>query len=225
MNAVEFHDTIAVQFARRYESSGAFRERFRVWTDLLDRFVKPSDQVMDLGCGSGVFSHYLAKRGCTVTAIDGSLEMIKLGKLKKVSATVCYTVQALPFNDLTNYAPQDVIIASSLFEYMDDLPLLLQQVNALLPSNGLLIASMPNRLSLYRRTERLVFALTGRPRYFAYVRNVSTGSAFSQTLNALGFQGLETVYFAGRDPISSVAKRFLPERYVNNLFVGVYRKR
>ncbi len=225
MNAIEFHDAIATEFDSRYNSSMAFGERFRVWTELFVRFVKPGDQVMDLGCGSGIFSNHLAERGCIVTAIDGSASMIALANQKKRSVNVDYRVQSLPFGDLPDIPPQDIVIASSLLEYVNDMTLVLQQSWTILKPGGLLVASVPNRLSLYRRLERVLFALTGYPRYFAHNRHVSTESEFNRQLNGLGFQRVEIAYFSGSDPVSSVAKWLLPKRYVNNLFVGVYRKR
>ena len=62
-NAIDFHNDRALEFDSRYALSKAFQERFHVWTGLFDRYVTPTDQVLDLGCGSGVFSHYLAEKG------------------------------------------------------------------------------------------------------------------------------------------------------------------
>ena len=224
MNAIDFHNDIATQFDRRYESSGAFGERFRVWTDLFDRYVNATDGVMDLGCGSGIFSTYLAERGCSVTGIDGAVAMIELCDRKKTSDSVRYIVQSLPLEDTNEFGPQDVVVASSLLEYIDDLEPMLQQINALLTPGGLLMVSMPNRLSVYRRMERGLFGLTGYPRYFAHIRHVTTETAFNRQLTEMGFSVLETRYFAGGDPLSKLLKWALPARYVNNLFVGVYRK-
>lgn len=223
--AIAFHDHIADHFARRYETSAAFGERFRVWTQLFDRYVASTSRVLDLGCGSGVFSTYLAEAGCSVTAIDGSAAMIALGRQQRTAGLVQYEQQSLPLANPGPYAGQDVVIASSLLEYMDDGPRLLEQIAMLLRPNGLLIASIPNRLSLYRRLERLVFACTGRPRYFAHIRYVSTAADFRAQLNQLGFDTLETVYFSSHDPLSRFFKRLLPRPYVNNLVVGVFRKR
>ena len=225
MNAIEFHDAMAIQFDRRYESSVAFGERVRVWTTLFDRYIRPADRVMDLGCGSGVFCRYLAAKGCRVTGIDGSVAMIRLCDQKKTADEVCFVVQSLPLPDPVAYAGQDVIIASSLLEYVDDLALVLQQTQAMLNTNGLLIVSMPNRISLYRRVERMFFAITGYPRYFAHLRHVSTEADFNRQLATLGFEVIETVFFSSYDPLSRWLKWILPPPYVNNLFVGVYRKR
>ena len=224
MNAIDFHNAIATRFDRKYESSVAFGERFRVWTALFGRYVNATDRVMDLGCGSGVFSQYLADKGCCVTGIDGSVAMIRICNQKKTATNACYLVESLPLPNPDAYAKQDVVIASSLLEYLGDMNAVLQQMGAMLQPNGLLIASMPNRLSLYRRVERGLFALTGYPRYFAHIRSVSTETVFNGQLRALGFEVIETMYFSSHDPLSRLLKPILPQPYVNSLFVGVYRK-
>ncbi|WP_338875067.1 class I SAM-dependent methyltransferase [Spirosoma sp. SC4-14] len=224
-NAIDFHTEIATEFDQRYAVSKAFSERFAVWTRLFERYISPTDNVLDIGCGSGIFSHYLARKGCSVTGIDGSPEMIRLATQKQPLTTARFEVQALPLTNTTGYAGQDVVIASSLFEYIANMPALLQQVRLVLKTNGLFIVSMPNQTSFYRHLERFMFRLTGFPRYFSYIHNVSTVTNFNQQLGALGFDLVETEYFAGHDPVSRVLKFALPKKYVNNLFVGVYRKR
>ncbi|GAB4044457.1 class I SAM-dependent methyltransferase [Spirosoma jeollabukense] len=223
-SAIDFHGEIARQFDRRYESSTAFVERFNVWTDLLNQYVKPIDRVLDLGCGSGIFSNYLAEKGCIVTGIDGSEAMIALCNQKKTVVNVRYVVQLLPLPDPAKYAPQDVVLMSSLLEYIDNMEQMLQQVRDLLKPNGLLIVSIPNQLSLYRRVERRLFRLTGWPAYFAHTRNSSTDAIFSHHLSMLGFDRVEITFFSSHDPISRLLKPFLARHYVNNLLVGVYRR-
>lgn len=223
-SAIDFHNQIAAQFARKYESSVAFSERFRVWTNLFEQYIKSTDQVMDLGCGSGVFSHYLAQKGCQVLGIDGSRAMIDLCNQQKTATTVRYVQQSLPFSGPDQYDGQDAIVMSSLLEYIADTTLM-QQVKDLLKPNGLLIVSMPNALSVYRRVERILFRLTGYPAYFTHARNRPTESAFRQQLTNTGFDVLEIVYFSGHDPISRLLNPWLSRRYTNNLFVMVCRKR
>lgn len=224
-DAIDFHDTIATEFANRYESSAAFLERFQVWTNLFDRYITATDHILDLGCGSGIFSNYLADKAYTVTGIDGSITMIALCNQKKTAVNVRYVVQSLPLTDLAHYESQDVVIMSSLLEYMDDMPQMISQVRNLLKPNGLFIVSIPNQQSIYRRIERMTFKLLGRPRYVTHIRNRSTETAFNQQLTNLGFSVLEIAYFSSQDPVSTVLKPFLASKYVNNLLVGVYRKR
>ena len=224
-NAIDFHDAIAVVFNDKYESSRAFLERFQIWTALFEHYIKASDHIMDLGCGSGIFSNYLANKGCTVTGIDGSAAMITLCNQQKRSANVQYVVASLPLPNLAHYAPQDIILMSSFLEYIDDSQGMLEQAKDLLKPSGLLIVSIPNPMSLYRKLERMLFWLTGRPLYFAYSQHTISEMLFKRCLATLGFEALETIYFSGHDPISRILKPFLADCYVNNLLVGVYRKR
>lgn len=222
--AIDFHNDIATQFDRKYESSAAFVERFRVWTNLFGRYVVPGDYVIDLGCGSGIFSNYLAEKGCQVIGIDGSAAMIGLANQKKTSDKVQYIRQTLPLVNPMPYGQQDVVIMSSLLEYLPDTKQMLWQVSNLLRPNGLFLVSMPNRLSLYRQIERILFQLTGYPAYFAHIRQRSTEVRFAQQLINSGFDVLQTVYFSSHDPVSRLLKPVLPRQYVNNLFVMVCRK-
>jgi 2-polyprenyl-3-methyl-5-hydroxy-6-metoxy-1,4-benzoquinol methylase len=224
-NAIDFHSAIAAEFSQKYESSRAFQERFRVLTGLFERYIKPEDQVLDLGCGSGVFSNYLAHKGCTVTGIDGSAAMIMLCQQIKTSATVRYVVQSLPLTNPAQYTPQDTVLMSSVLEYLDDMSGMLEQTSTLLKSGGLLIVSIPNKMSVYRTIERLLFRLIKRPNYYRYIRHTTTEASFNRVLAEFGFDALETTYFSGHDPVSRVLKPLLAAHYVNNLLVGVYRKR
>jgi trans-aconitate methyltransferase len=49
-------------------------------TDKLISFLKPKATVLDVGCGSGVKSKYLASAGLDVTGIDFSDKMIEIAK-------------------------------------------------------------------------------------------------------------------------------------------------
>ncbi len=223
-NAIDFHDARALAFDSRYELSKAFQERFHVWTGLFDRYVAATDQVIDLGCGSGIFSNYLAQKGCFVTGIDGSEAMIALCKRKRTSTTARFAVGTLPLKTLAHFPVQDVVVMSSILEYLNDMNGMLEQARLLLKPNGLLLVSIPNQRSLYRKVERQLFRLLARPVYFQYIRNTATEKTFNRQLTEAGFTPVETSYFSGQDPISRILKPFLAAQFVNNLLVGVFRK-
>lgn len=225
MNAIDFHNRIAARFHDKYQSSKAFEERFAIWTGLFERYVHSTDRVIDLGCGSGIFSNYLAEKGCTVTGIDGSAAMIALCERLKTSASALYVRDSLPLAEPVRFAYQDVALMSSVLEYLVEPGEMLAQVKTLLKSNGLLIVSIPNQRSFYRVMERGIFRLTKRPAYLMHSRHVITPNVLNQQVKMLGFELLETTYFSAPDPLSWALKPFLAEQYVNNLFVGVYRKK
>lgn len=223
-SAIEFYNEIAKRFDSNYKSSSSFMERFHVWVKLFSLFLKPDDKVMDLGCGSGIFSMYLAKTGCQVTGVDGSVAMIELCQEKNQYSNATFLVETLPFHDVSRYGNHDALIASSLLEYIDNIDLMLNQMNCLLKKNGYLFVSMPNQQGFYRRFEKLLFPIIGHPRYFAYVKHRYTKDAFDELMKKHGFKSVATQYYGVDDPISIILSYCLPKRYVNNLFVVVYQK-
>lgn len=64
-----------------------YNEEFHeiAYINLLDNFIetiKNKDEILDLGCGIGKVTYYLENKGCNVTGIDYSKEMIKIAKNK-----------------------------------------------------------------------------------------------------------------------------------------------
>ena len=63
----------------------------------LAALIKPAAKVLDLGCGIGVTSLFIAKRGATVTAIDISPKLIEFAKQKSAHENITYAI-----NDITD---------------------------------------------------------------------------------------------------------------------------
>ncbi len=42
-----------------------------------EKYLKPSDRILDLGCGSGRDSFHLLKQGYSVVSVDGYAQMCK----------------------------------------------------------------------------------------------------------------------------------------------------
>ena len=174
-NAVDWHTKMAADFDRKYTTDKAFRERYAVWTKTIDKYSNRDNRVLDIGCGSGVLSFYLAARNGSVIGIDGSIEMLRICQARKQEIGMANV-------DFLNYdimslgqifrAQADLIVCSSVLEYIDDLTGSLRLLASFMKEKGVLVLSMPNKCSLYRLMEPLIFKLTGRPRYYKYIRNV-----------------------------------------------------
>jgi ubiquinone/menaquinone biosynthesis C-methylase UbiE len=56
-------------------------QRKQVWKRLLQAYA-PGDRVLELNCGTGEDARFLAKRGVSIVACDGSAEMIKVASAR-----------------------------------------------------------------------------------------------------------------------------------------------
>src|SRR5437667_8879510 len=76
-DAVRYFSENAHQFQDLYRVQPEFyEERVRLWHQLLDRYATRDGLSIDMGCGPGLFSFYLAEKGGTVIGIDGAPDMV-----------------------------------------------------------------------------------------------------------------------------------------------------
>lgn len=166
-----FFDQQAELLADRYAADHAFRRRFDLITSLLrDEFseVEPG-LALDVGCGSGAFSAYLAEHGWTVEAIDPSTKMLeaanrhlseRLGRKREA-----VSLRKMGIEDLS-YPPEsfELVLCLSTVEYVDDDAGALRTLARLLRPDGRLVISVPNRRSVVRRIEESTKSIRGAPR-------------------------------------------------------------
>lgn len=225
-DAVEFHSRCVHAFAAKYRQARDFRERYSVWTKLIETYGSPAASVLDVGCGVGTFSFAAAKRNKAVVGIDASPEMIEFCTQKQVELKVenvrfrCNRLEDLPRAGL---AKADLLLCSSVLDYVDDLPYCLDVVADLVNTGGHLVVSLPNRSAIYRKVEQLSFLLTGRPSYFAHIKNVATLSELTRRLEPRGAALVEARFYAKIGMGVSVLRGLADVPVLNSLFVAVYR--
>jgi 2-polyprenyl-6-hydroxyphenyl methylase/3-demethylubiquinone-9 3-methyltransferase len=220
-SAIEWHTAIAVDFNANYHRRANFQERLAVFSELIRTYSSSRKRVIDLGCGGGVFSLYAAQFNAHVTGIDGSDAMISIGKreleareLKNVDFAV-KDITALTSADVTT---ADLIICSSVLEYLDDLPGAIAVIERLLNAGGTLIVSMPNRSSIYRKLEKIAFRLLGRPKYYQFVKHVVTADDMISLLEKKNLVTRRICYFSGAPVLSSLFPAGF-KRWTDNMFV------
>ena len=187
-DAVAWHNAIAHRFSRRYVEGRRFRERFQAWDALIRRYGRPSFTAVDLGCGPGVFTGLLAECCKDVLAIDGSPTMLETAReTLREFHNITFQESRLELWNGWSQTPIQLAVCSSVIEYMDQPDAFLTSCRRGLSSGGILLISMPNGASLYRRLEWLLHRLTGRPRYYGYVRTVETPRESRARIVAAGF--------------------------------------
>jgi 2-polyprenyl-3-methyl-5-hydroxy-6-metoxy-1,4-benzoquinol methylase len=224
----DFYSETASHFNHKYQTSSTFIERYEVWTKLFQKYIKPSDHILDLGCGSGIFSRYLAQKGSAVLGIDGSEKMINLCEKSNTPPlpNLNYQLETLPFeDDFLEKNQFDTIISSSVIEYIEQDIFLLEQIHYLLKPQGIVIISFPNKNSIYRKIERFIFKMTDRPAYYKFVKRLYDEELITQKLNLMGFGREEVRYYPNRNIILKMLNLFLSKQSTATLFVGVYRKK
>lgn len=103
--------------------------------------------VLDLGCGPGVYAEYLLENNARVTAIDASSEMIDIVKKKLGVKLNAYTQDlslGLPGEKDNSY---DLVICPLTIHYIEDLSLLFKDIKRVLKKDGCFIFSTHHPLA------------------------------------------------------------------------------
>lgn len=225
---IQFFNDTAREFSANYNNNPDFKERYQILTGLLNKYATAGSTALDLGCGNGVFSFYLAKKGLNVVGVDASGKMIELCEKQKSQLSlnnIRFLKGELPFIETDNIPQADLILSSSVLEYIEKFESMLDLFGRLLKQNGILIISLPNARSIYRKVEKLMFATIRRPEYFKYVKNVIVPEVVEIYLKELGFKMIEVDYYGHSPVLSKITKKlkFSPQ-YYNNLFVSTFKK-
>lgn len=157
---------------------------------------KPGQRVLDLGTGTGTVARGLAQRGCLVTALDPSAELIEQAKVldKVVKVKVRYIRATAEDTTLPN-AAFDVITAGQCWHWFNR-PQAAREVKRLLSPGGQLVIAhfdwLPLPGNVVEATEQLIKQYNpawsmdgGTGLYPAWLTDVATA----------GFQNIETFSF------------------------------
>ena len=223
-SAVKFHSEIASQFDERYAKSSQFRERKELWERFIQKYSPKNSRALDLGCGSGVLTVSLAHYAAEVVAIDGSSVMLALckDKLEKLELTNVQIIES-DIRELSKHqlGKFDLIICSSVIEYLDNIDECIQMMSSLLKPSGHFIFSVQNRTSLYRKLEFAIHKLTGHPKYFGHVKHLVTQIEIKEKLNQQRFQILTHEYFGKTPVLSNAFRRIGLSQFSDNLLLIV----
>jgi len=217
-------------FNNQYQNCPRFVERENLFMCLVDKLIPKGAHILDFGCGSGYLSRKMAQKGYQVTGIDGSPDMIdycnKESK-QKVNQEIKFGLVRIPddIQEFKVYKPFDAIIASSVFEYLDNLSVIMKWISGLLEEHGVIIVSMPNRSSFYRILQTISFLLIGKPNYLKYVKNMTTVASFKELVEKCGLIVSEYNYFGSSLTHSKFLNRSALKRFLNTMIVFTIKKR
>ena len=169
----------------------AFFERLSVFG-----IGQPGQRVLDLGTGTGTVARGLARRGCRVTGLDPSAELIEQAKLlDKVAGVTIRYVQATAEESQLPAAGFEVIMAGQCWHWFNR-PKAAQEVRRLLVPGGHLVIAhfdwLPLPGNMVEATENLI-------KQFNPAWNMGGGTglypAWLTDVAVAGFQNIETFSF------------------------------
>lgn len=107
-------------------------------------YLKPTDTVLDFGCGTGLFSNELAPAVKNIHAIDFSLKMIELAHAKAQKQNiknVAYLHSTI--DDSLQPGAYDVVLSFYILHLLEDPQAAIRKMHTLLKPGGLLISVTP----------------------------------------------------------------------------------
>jgi SAM-dependent methyltransferase len=148
--------------------------------------------VLELGCGTGLFTRELVKTGATVTAIDLSPELLELARQGLAAERLEFRLEDACH---TSFAPGsfDVVLGSSVLHHLD-LPAALSEAQRVLAAGGVLRFTEPNMMNPQIAVQKNVPFIKKRmgdsPDETAFFR-----WSLARRLKAAGFSELSLVPF------------------------------
>lgn len=228
----ELFNLKAKNWSDRYSS--VMINRKLAFERLLKQYCDSHRKLIDVGCGTGNLLRMASDLGFETTGIDISPEMVKA--CKDYHSDCCKPVNIICGSferNVDSLSRFDVILFSSVFEYLDDPELYLELFGKVLNENGILLISIPNTKSLARIIEKeakkvfhyLPFITRIHPKIINYNKYLNTSririseNVFEKKVKQYNFTVEKKNYFG---------KRFVSERSIfwdSSLIIYVLKKK
>ena len=110
----------------------------------------PGANVLEIGCGTGLFTEYFARTGARLIAVDLSSELLEIARAKDLQGV---EFREQPFETCDLDGPFDAVVASSVLHHLE-LPDAWTKIFALLKPGGYMSLAEPNMLNPQIYAER-----------------------------------------------------------------------
>ena len=137
----KYFDALAGGWEERYQQSFFFRQRYTMFAKWLDRSRALGTRALDYGCGAGVLTELLTRHFKDVVATDLSEEMLAQTRRRYTHDAGVRVVSQLSASETAF----DVILCSSVVEYVTDPSALIRELVARLSPNGVLLMTFAHR--------------------------------------------------------------------------------
>ena len=202
--SVDFWDKTAEKYSRKPVSDVA------AYQETLDRvraYLKDSDRVLEIGCGTGSTAIQLAGDAKEIVARDLSGAMIDIARGKAEEAGI----ENLRFEKGTLFDPGlemgsfDVVMGFHVLHLMEDLPAAIARIRALLKPDGLFISKTvcPGEIGWFVKPMIWMMQKFGMAPYVSCLKVVELEDAITGDF----FQILETGFYPQKSSSRFIAAR------------------
>ncbi len=159
--------------------------------------------VLEIGCGSGVFTEMFSRSGAHITAVNLSPQLLKRARARELPADRVQFIEKR-FENCDREGPFDAVIGSSILHHLS-IPEAISDIFRLLKPGGRMSFAEPNMLNPQVFLERHARG------WFPYVSPDETAFvrfALSRELRRVGFETIEIIPFDWLHP--ATPERFIP---------------
>lgn len=202
-NVSNYFDQLSYGWTSRYSKDSFVRRRSLFYSQIFDGSTLPS-KVLDIGCGSGDLTNLFIDKDISLFGIDVSAGMIARCQ-ERFSNTphFCFSTispgSSLGFEDDSF----DLIVCSSVIEYVDDLSLFISELTRVLAPGGRLLVSAPATFSPVRLIQKFLRLLLSPIcdvfAYLAISRNSFTRASLGKLLSDSGLDVISLLPFYAFD--------------------------
>jgi 2-polyprenyl-3-methyl-5-hydroxy-6-metoxy-1,4-benzoquinol methylase len=184
--------------------AGQFRATRRAELILRGTGMDENSRVLEIGCGTGVFSEKFAATGARIFAVDISPELLAKARLRNLPARVTFCEKR--FEECEPAGPFDAIVGSSILHHLD-IDESIERMKQLLKKGGRIGFAEPNMLNpqvfIERRFHYLPMFSYTSPDETAFVR-----WKLARKLRAAGFERVTVTPFDWLHP--ATPERLIP---------------
>ncbi len=230
---IAFFDDGAGDYVTHASSERDFAERFALFGSqiaIARQRLGATPVCLDLGCGPGTLALLARKEGFSVLGIDGSSSMLAHARAlaDRQHLDIDFRHASLPLAEpeaarLEDSA--DLIVASSVIEYLPDDDLFARQCHRLLAPGGIGLVSLANSHSVYRAIERsLAGSMPRRGSYLTVQARQHDKEHACEIFRRAGLDVESAHYFGLPRPLYTVWRSARRPPWLATLFLLVLRR-
>jgi 2-polyprenyl-3-methyl-5-hydroxy-6-metoxy-1,4-benzoquinol methylase len=197
----QFWDRESSSWGTKYGRKTSYFYRCRTFHEYFASTKLERASILDYGCGAGDITFPMLQTGHSVTGVDIAQGMVsrateRAGQAGLASRASYHLLDDAALSRISS-VKFDVVVCSSVLEYVDDDRALLSMFHDVLRDGGYLLVSVPDRRSVYckldlwlhaRRHHLPRFFPVGKLGYLDIQKRQYDIAAFARDVEALGFQ-------------------------------------